>query len=202
MQNFTLGFGVWMQRLVGKNPLVRRSDRVETATILLAFVVAVLAVPVAGAVATAVHDDLAHTYAVQRSDRTEVAATVTEDSVSTSQVSDSARTRIRWEFGGATHDDEVRTANLRAGDHVTIWVDPAGRRVPEPLTDEDAISQAVVVALSGWFVVVGAGVAGWAVVRTRLDHARYDAWDRELDGLAGGHFGDPGDDGGRTNRNA
>ena len=46
MQTFTLGLGVWFQRLVARNPLVRSSDRVETIAVLLIVALAVLAIPV------------------------------------------------------------------------------------------------------------------------------------------------------------
>ena len=51
MQTFTLSFGSWLRRLTVRNPLVRTSDRIEAAAVLLIFVVALLAAPVAGSVA-------------------------------------------------------------------------------------------------------------------------------------------------------
>lgn len=65
--------------------------------------------------------------------------------------------------------------------------------MPAPLTDDEAVSQAVVAALTGWLTVAGTGVGAWALLRHRLDRARYTEWDRALDDLAG-------NDDGRTNR--
>ena len=194
MQTFTLGLGVWFQRLVARNPLVRSSDRVENIAVLLIVALTVLAIPVAGAAGTALHDDLARQFAAQRSERTELRATAVSDSTSVSQASGTSfRTQIQWQFAGTSHTDSVRTADLHAGDPVNIWVDRDGQRVPAPLTDDEAVSQAVVAALTGWLMVAGTGAAAWALLRHRLDRARYAEWDRALDDLAG-------NDDGRTNR--
>lgn len=194
MQTFTLGLGVWVHRLLARNPLVRRSDRVETFAILLTVVAAVLTIPLAGAIGTAVHGDLVQKFATHRAERTTVQAVAMHDSVAAGQVADqSFRTQIRWEFGGSVHTGTVRTVELAAGAPVTIWIDDDGDRVPAPLTDEDAASQAVVTAVTIWITVVGVAVGGWALLRYRLDRARYADWDRGLDDLTGG---------GRTNHNA
>ena len=49
----------WVAPAVCRNPLVRRIDRVEPLAIMLAIVVSLLVIPVAGAVGTAVYDDRA-----------------------------------------------------------------------------------------------------------------------------------------------
>lgn len=196
MQTFTFGLDVWFQRLVARNPLVRRSDRLETVAILLAATLAVLAIPMAGAVGTAVHDDLARQFAAQRNDRTELQATAVRDSVPVSQASDrSFRTDIQWQFQGVGHTASPRTPALHAGDPVSIWVDGSGDQVPAPLTDDEAVARAVIAALTAWSTVAGAGVAGWALLRRRLDRSRFADWDRALDDLAG-------NDDGRTNHNS
>ena len=194
MQTFTLGLGVWFQRLVARNPLVRSSDRIETLAALLAVALALVAIPVAGAAGTALYDDLAQQFAAQRIERTELRATAVGDSTPVSKASGTAfHTEIQWQFAGGIHTDSVRTAELHAGAPVTIWVDREGIRVPPPLTDDEAVSQAVIAALTGWLTVAGAGLGAWALLHHRLDQARYAEWDRALDGLAG-------NDDGRTNR--
>ena len=57
MQTFTLlSQRWWVVRVFGRNPLVRLSDRVGVLLVLLAWVVSIIAAPVAGAVGTAVYD--------------------------------------------------------------------------------------------------------------------------------------------------
>ncbi|MEW5808773.1 MAG: hypothetical protein AB1925_04900 [Actinomycetota bacterium] len=192
---YTNTFSVWIRRLLMHHPLVRSSDRVEAASLLLIVVVALFSVPLVGAVGTAVHDSLSHTFAAQRAERQQVEATVTGDSRVTAQAYDNPYlSPIQWQFNGITHTDEVRTAKMNAGDHLTIWVDSTGERRAAPLSDRDAAVQAVIAAVSLWFTVVGVAVGGWAIVRMRLDRGRYAEWDRDLRGLA--------DNDGRTNNNA
>jgi hypothetical protein len=195
MQTFTLGLGVWTRRLFARHPLVRLSDRLEAASLVMIFVVALLAVPVAGAAGTAVHDDLVHSFAAQRAERQQIEATVTRDSRATAQAYDNPYlSSIQWQFNGTTHTDDVRTAKLKAGEHVQVWIDSAGNRRTAPPTDRDAAAQAVIAAVAVWSLAVGLAVIGWAVLRLRLDRGRYEDWDRDLDDLAG--------NGGRTNNNA
>lgn len=195
MHMFTLGLGSWWRCLRGRNPLVRVSDRVEAATGLLVIVVALLAAPVAGAMGTAAHDSLVHRYAADRAARQQVAATVTADStLAPLAYEEPFLTPVRWEFARAVHTAEVRTYHMKAGEHVTIWIDTKGDRIAKPLTDDNAATQAVVTGFGLWFAAVGVASAIWTVLRLRLNRSRSAAWDRALDDLA--------DNGGRTNRGA
>ena len=195
MQTFTLGLGIWMRRLLARNPLVRISDRIEAIAVFGILTVALLAAPVAGAAGTAVHDSLVHTYAIAQLDRHQIRATATRDSRSAPQAYEKPfLTQIQWQAAGATHSDEIRSGDMKAGQQLDIWVNTAGERTTAPPTDRDAAAQAVVAALAVWSTAVGVAVAAWAALRLRLDRLRYSAWDRELDDLA--------DNGGRTNKNA
>ena len=196
MQTFTLSFGSWLRRLNVRNPLVRTSDRIEAAAVLLIAVLALLAAPVAGAAGTAVYDNLTHRFAADRLSRHEVAATVTHDSSLAPQAYEKPfLTPIQWQFAGHVHTDEVRTPDrIKAGERQKIWIDAAGSRTVKPLTDQNAATEAAVTAFGLWFAAVGVATAAWTVLRIRLDRMRYADWDRELDDLA--------DSGGQTNRNA
>ena len=66
MQTFTLTMGSWLRRLVVRNPLVRASDRIEAAAILVALASAVLVIPFAGAFGTAIYDSRVHAFAADR----------------------------------------------------------------------------------------------------------------------------------------
>ena len=76
---------------------------------------------------------------------------------------------------------------------MTIWIDTEGNRTKEPLSDQNAATEAVVTAFGLWFATVGLAAAAWTILRIRLNRLRYAGWDRELDDLA--------DNGGRTNHN-
>ncbi len=192
---FTLGLGSWSRRLSGRNPLVRVSDRIEAATILLVVAVALLAAPLAGAMGTATHDSLVHRYAAVRAARHQVNATVTADSSLAPQAYEEPfLTPIRWVVAGTEHTAQVRSHHMKAGEQVSIWVDTSGEQTAKPLTDENAAAQAVVTGFGLWFAAVGVASAIWTVLRLRLNRSRYAAWDRALRDLA--------DNGGRTNRSA
>ncbi|RDH78163.1 hypothetical protein DVS77_12510 [Mycolicibacterium moriokaense] len=195
MQTFTLTLGCWLQRLIGRNSLVRGSDRVETVAVLLVVAVALLAAPLAGAMGTATHDSLARRFAEDRATRQEVVAIVTDDSTVAPRVYEELfLTPVRWQLAGAPHTAQVLTDRKKAGDRVRVWIDARGELTTKPLTDHNAASGAVVTGFGVWFAVVGVASAAWFGLRRRLDRARYADWDRELAQLA--------DDGGRTNRNA
>lgn len=191
MQTFTLRFGLW-NRLSPGNPLVRGTDRIEAAATILVVLLVLLAVPVAGAIGTAVYDDLGRTFAAERPSRHEVDAVAVRSNDVVSQASERPHlTEIRWEFAGTTHTDEIRTGEMEAGERLTVWVDGFGNRAPPVPTDEDVAAQAVIAALAFWAAVAGSATAAWVLLRMRLDRLRFRAWDSELDDLA--------DNGGRTN---
>ncbi|MFG1930702.1 hypothetical protein ACGFK1_08585 [Mycobacterium sp. NPDC048908] len=195
MQTFTLTLGSWSRRLLAGNALVRTSDRVEAVAMLLALLFAILAVPVAGALGTAVYDNRIHVFADERMARHEVQATATHDSsVTALPYQSSYVSEVHWEFAGQLHTGVASTRNrMKVGDQTSVWVDAAGEFTPPPRGDKDAAAEAVMTALGLWVAVAGAAAAAYALLRSRLNHLRHAAWDRELDDLA--------DNGGRTNHN-
>ena len=77
MQTFAIGMPRrWLACLAAvHNPLVRASDRLEAFVTLLMIIAVTMAVPVAGAIGTAVHDTRSQMYAEQAKTRHAVAAT-------------------------------------------------------------------------------------------------------------------------------
>jgi hypothetical protein len=198
-------FGVgrsWVVRLIGRHPLVRRSDRAEALSMLLAIVVAVLAIPVAGAVGTSVHDVRAKFYAEQAASRHTVTATALEDTTAVVRPdSVSFDVRARWNAFGTNHIDTISwPTRAKTGDQATIWVDTSGRHTPDPAAPGRAGLDAIGAAVTLWLVVAAAMAALAYAVRCRLDRARFAAWDRELRSPTGGDSAD--DDRGRTNRSS
>ena len=83
MQTFTIGVGHrWWTQVFRRNPLVRRSDRIEVLVLGFAVLLTVVAIPVAGAIGTSVHDARTRIYAEEALTRHEVIATAIEDGVS------------------------------------------------------------------------------------------------------------------------
>ena len=82
MQTFTIGVGHrWWTGSFRRNPLVRGSDRIEVLVLGFAVLFIVVAIPVAGAIGTFVHDARTRVYAEEALTRHEVIATAIEDGV-------------------------------------------------------------------------------------------------------------------------
>lgn len=64
---------------MGRNPLVRTSDRVESVILVLAVVVSIPAAPAAAAIGTAVHESMSDCYTEHAQTRHTVTATVIND---------------------------------------------------------------------------------------------------------------------------
>jgi len=70
-------------------------------------------------------------------------------------------------------------ATAAAGDHVTVWLDSAGRIVPAPASSESLAGLTLLVGAGTWILIgLVMLVLGWAV-RRRLDRRRWRAWGQE-----------------------
>jgi hypothetical protein len=194
MDTFTFGTGRgWLDRLFGRSPLVRGSDRVEAVVLLLAMVAVLVAVPIAGAVGTAVYSSRSAVYQEQARVRYAVTATVVQDStVTVRPYSVIVAVHARWQDHGRTHDGTFgwdRAAKV--GEHLPIWVDDKGDYAGPPAPPKRAAADAVAAGTVMWLAVVAVTGTLIALVRFRLDRHRHDGWDRGLRSLVG-------DGGGRT----
>lgn len=195
METFTLSLGrCWILRAVGRNPLVRTSDRVEALMLILVFATALVVTPVAGALGTAVHDTHARAYAEQSRDRHLVTAMVTdkpgatviEDAIGTSeQARVVARAPVRWRVDGVDHTEMLRVdPEAKVGDRVDIWVDGSGHRVAAPIPTSQAGIDALMVGAASWLGLMAGMASLSALVRAGLMRRRDIGWDRELRMLA------------------
>ncbi len=194
MDTFTLDWGrSWLVRMFGRNPLVRRSDRVETLAVVVAVIAVVTAIPVAAAFGTSMQESRSATYAREASTHHQTTATALADAtVHAEPSSDTYTVKARWSAAaaGGTH---VGTISVRdwvdAGDRFDIWTDADGTRAAPPPPASKATTEAVCLAVLMWMVAVGVVVATVDYLRRRLDRARYAEWDRDLDSLAGNDGG-------------
>jgi hypothetical protein len=189
MDTFTVRLPRWhsLQRLFGRNLLIRPSDRVEALVLALAVVVSLLAAPIAAAVGTAVYDSRSNFYAEQAQTRRTVTATVIDDGAALNPPTKTTTARARWFAAGAEHTGEVNARKtMKSGDSIEIWVDQSGSQVGPPI--RSAADEAVAVAFAIWF---GAAVAAAALLvgtRTVLNRARHARWQHDFDDLVGeGH---------------
>ncbi|OBA76837.1 hypothetical protein A5641_21700 [Mycobacterium sp. 1554424.7] len=168
-------------RLFGRNPLVRTADRVEALLLVFAFVVSIVALPVAAAVGTAVYDSRSRVYAAQAQTRQQVTATITGDSDADRQLS-SARVAApaRWVVAGTERTGLVVVErNSKPGDRVDIWVDEQGMPVSKPVFSP--VDEAVATGTAIWFGVVIGAAALFGMARVLIDRKRHAGWQRDFD---------------------
>jgi hypothetical protein len=109
METFTVRLPRWpIFGLFRRNPLLRASDRLEALVLVLAVMVSLLAVPVAAAVGTAIHDSRRDVYAQQLHNRHLVTATITDDAAAQNiSQTNTATMAARWSAAGTEHTGAV-----------------------------------------------------------------------------------------------
>ena len=185
METFTFGLGNgWWFRALGRNPLVRRSDRIEALMVVLAVLLTVVAIPIAGAIGTSVHDMRTRQYAEEAQTKHQVTATAIKDgTVGMDGEKDVFTAKATWSVAGQPHTGEVVWPNRpRIGAQQSIWIDAIGKNVMPPSSPSRATADALAMAASVFFGVAGASAGLVYVVRRQLDRWRYAEWDRELYG--------------------
>lgn len=152
MDTYILRLPRWrILRALGRNPLVRTSDRVEAMVWVLAVMVSILAAPAAAAIGTTVHDSMSDRYAEQAQTRHTVPATVINDRAENQPPT--ARKTItvdaRWSVGGREYTGAVNAQpTVKTGDRIDLWVDNDGHQVNKPTPVSNAATDAVLAALA------------------------------------------------------
>jgi hypothetical protein len=187
MDTFTLRLPRWpiLLRLLGRDPLVRTTDRIEALVLVLAVVVSLLAAPITAAVGTAVYDSSRHIYAEQADTRHTVAATVT-DVPASQQILRTGTTTVaaRWSAAGAEHTGAVKApSTTKTGDLIEIWADNNGAQVPAPTPTTRAAWEAVTGTLVIWISVAATAATLFTVTRAVCDRIRFTGWQHDLDSL-------------------
>jgi hypothetical protein len=186
IDTFTMRLPRWpvLLRLLGRDPLVRTTDRIQALVLALAVAVSLLAVPIAAAVGTAVHDSRRHLYAEQTHTRHTVAATVTDVPVSQQIVRTTITVPARWTAAGAEHTGAVKAqSTIKPGDPTAIWVDSNGAQVPAPAPTIRAAVEAAMGALVIWISVAATAATLFTVTRAVCDRIRFTGWQHDLDSL-------------------
>ncbi|TGD87947.1 hypothetical protein BayCH28_09050 [Mycolicibacterium sp. CH28] len=172
---------------------MRSSDRIEVLAVLLAVVAVVLAIPVAGAVGTAVYSSRGAAYAAQLQARHTTTATVLEDGAAVVRPYNvTFAAHARWQDHAVTHEGTFGWDRpVKAGEQLRIWVNDKGDYVGPPPRAERAAADGISAGAVLWLTVVTLAAATVGLVRFRLDRRRHTQWDQGLRALIDG--------GGRTN---
>jgi hypothetical protein len=186
MQWFVLDPARWrIAHIFVRNPLVRISDRIEAAVLIAVVGILLVAVPIAGAIGTAVYESSIRALAAQAPTSHTVTASAIKDGVQNVRFnSGPATVWASWHINGGEHTGPLRwdRATVRAGDQMDIRVNSDGRRVAPPSWPA---FHAVAVSVGGWLSCAAACVGGFAILRLRLSQVRLAGWERELNSLAG-----------------
>lgn len=175
---------MWLRRFrFGSNPLRRRVDRVESAVLISALLVALLAIPAAAVLGVTVRDHSEQTAAQQRSGLVQVQARTLENAeiVPSAPRQLVSQVRVAW-FDAAEHPQEGRADVLigtKAGTAVTIWLDRSGAiaRAPREPGNSTALGTGAALAL-----LMMAWPALWGLfwlAQQSLNRRRTEDWARE-----------------------
>ncbi|GGS98972.1 Rv1733c family protein [Streptomyces chromofuscus] len=174
---------VWLWRW-RRNPLRRRSDRVEAWVLLGAWALAALVGVLAGAtVSRTVEGQLARERVEWRTVEARLTEPVPGPSPARSGAPSTERVwaEVRWPApDGSDRSGQARVRpGSPAGTPVTVWTDRQGRLVTEPTSPSEARVRA---DLTGTLAGVGAAavpLAGARLLRGRLERGRLDQWEAD-----------------------
>ncbi|GHE72035.1 Rv1733c family protein [Streptomyces capitiformicae] len=172
---------VWLWRW-RRNPLKRRSDRLESWVVLAAWALTVCGGVIAGLLsAESVESGLAR----QRAEWHPTAALLTQDAPEPSATSgpgaEKVWAKVRWTApDGSERQGQARVepATLM-GTQVTVWTDTEGRLVTKPASESQARLRAGLVGGLAGMCVAAVPYVGGRLVRGRLERRRMDQWDEE-----------------------
>jgi hypothetical protein len=178
-----LAWVVWPYR----NPVARSSDKVESVSLAVAVLIALLLGPVMLVFGSIVHANLAASGEQQARTRHPAVAVLTQDAPDDgagghgSAFVGKSSVPARWqEPDGTTAVGRVRASNgLDAGAKEPIWLDERGRVVDRPLNESDAAAGGTLVALGGWLAAVALLACAQTGVHRVLDRRRYRDWGQE-----------------------
>jgi hypothetical protein len=166
-----------------RNPLRRRSDRLETYLIAGLFVAGGVGAPFAAQAAS--HASFSHGLNVradQSASRHQVKATLTEDADGGGYaLTTNVPAQATWTSVDGTAREGIVPARsgTKTGGTVTVWTTAHGDLVGPPLTIAEVADQADA-AMVGAITGVVVGCAGGAVaIRQLLDRRRMAAWDAD-----------------------
>jgi hypothetical protein len=173
----------------GCHPLRRRVDRLESAALLSALLVALLAIPVAVVLGTTIRDHQESVAAAQRAGLQQITGRTLEDTatmVPTAPGQIVSEVRIAWsDATGAPREGRADVLiGTRAGAELTLWLDRSGavHRAPRELGDCAALGAGAGAGLLtlAWMIAWGM----YRLARRSLDRRRDQAWTVEWERIS------------------
>ena len=170
-----------------RNPLRRRTDRIEAVIRLVAMVLVLVAVPLAVIGVGQRAGQLALRQAnAQRAAEHQVTAVLLRPAQATGILDPYTSVQLtyvlaRWQPSGQpSRSGQVLAAvGARAGSTVTIWIDHSGALASPPPDHRDIVGDVAIAALTAGLVTGLLLLGSNALARRALDRRRLRAWDAE-----------------------
>ncbi|KAA9153466.1 hypothetical protein FPZ12_034560 [Amycolatopsis acidicola] len=177
----------WRLAHAGRNPLVRRGDRVETALLLFFVLLALAALPVAWTMGAKSFDAQQAVVLQARADRHPAEAVLLADAapdiVSPEGMPVHAKTSVEAAWRLPDGSDRTGTVlaerGTTAGTTVPIWLDDSGNPVAAPPGRASPLIVGVTTAALCWLAFTGFLTGVFCLVRYFDDRRRYARWERE-----------------------
>ncbi|WP_328401625.1 Rv1733c family protein [Nocardia sp. NBC_00403] len=152
---------LWWMRPWNPNPLLRPSDRLEAVLRIIATLVVLVAIPIAGALATTAYTSDAARIRTEDAAKTAVSATITAEPGQLKAHLFEAP--VQWTRDGRPGTATVRVSSKASlGDQVVVWLDsdvlPTTPPHPPGVAAMTGIGVGVVVLVATWF-------AAWSLVK-------------------------------------
>ena len=175
------------QAFPGRNRLATAGDRLEGALLATTVAVALLAVPVAGAVGSEVHARQRAQVVSEQESRQRTVAVLTEDAPPVQEVDDrgtvleSAPVRATWTGPeGQAREGAVEAHHgARAGTAVPIWIDRDGGVTKPPLSAAGATINAIGVGVLLWSASTASVALLYLLLRFARTRSRLRRWEAE-----------------------
>ncbi|MBC2644479.1 MULTISPECIES: hypothetical protein [unclassified Rhodococcus (in: high G+C Gram-positive bacteria)] len=181
----------WRLQPCSRNPLMRGTDRVESAVVALVLTLVLLWLPVCAAVGTETFTSLQQQSRALQAQSRPVPAVLLIDAGSDPQMEPAVRITdtgasswARWTVDGREHTGRVPAdPQARTGDTVTVQVGPDGDLLETRGGTENAVL--AIAAACGWWAVGAAGGALVLVgVHRMLVRSRLRVWDQAWEKFA------------------
>lgn len=183
MHATTFHLGWWRLHHFGRNALVRGVDRVETALLIVAAVLVMAAVPVAGMYGARADGDYHQKSVSELATRHAVTATVlsqTSAGGSGPTMTRAVHASVTWTDHGVRGRGIVEVpSSMRPGSTTVVWLDRSGAITEAPLTGKQASFDAVLTGVWVWTGMAGLVAGLFFAVRLVLDRARARRWQDE-----------------------
>ncbi|MBC2644336.1 MULTISPECIES: hypothetical protein [unclassified Rhodococcus (in: high G+C Gram-positive bacteria)] len=181
----------WRLQPCSRNPLMRRTDRVESVVVALVIMLVLLWVTVCAAVGTEMFTSLQQQSRALHARSRPVPAVLLIDAGSDPRAEPAVRITdtgasswARWTVDGRAHTGQVPVQpQARAGDTITLEVGPDGERIETRGSTENAVL-AVSATCGLWAVGAAAGTLTIAAVHRLLVRSRLRVWDQAWEKFA------------------